>query len=288
MSKKIDITKLSADEAERIAKRRERQKQYYRKKHFKLTSDNYFSLEAEKRYMGSSQFKNFMKCEAAALAEINGEYERKKTTALLVGSYVDAYFENTLEIFKAQNPELFKRDGTLKAEYIKADEIIARIERDEMFMRYMSGEKQVIRTGEIAGVPFKIKIDSRHEDIANVDLKIMKDFEPMYKPGEGKLTFIEFWGYDIQGAIYQEVEGNHLPFFIAGATKEDEPDIGIFQIPQGYLDAALDLVKELAPRYQSIKNGEIEPVRCEHCDYCKRTKVLTKIISLEDLKDEQC
>lgn len=253
-----------------------------------ITAENYFSPENEKKYMGSSQFKSFMKCEAAALAEIKGEYERKQTTALLVGSYVDAHFEKTLDIFKAQHPELFKRDGTLKADYIKAEEIINRIERDEMFMRYMSGEKQVIKTGEIAGVPFKIKIDSYHEDVANVDLKIMKDFEPMYKPGEGKLTFIEFWGYDIQGAIYQEVEGNHLPFFIAGATKEDEPDIGIFQIPQEYLDVALDRVKELAPRYQAIKNGEIEPVRCEHCDYCKRTKVLTKIISLEDLKDEQC
>ena len=253
-----------------------------------ITAENYFSPENEKKYMGSSQFKNFMKCEAAALAEINGEYERKKTTALLVGSYVDSHFEKALDIFKAQHPELFKRDGTLKAEYIKAEDIINRIERDEMFMRYMSGEKQVIKTGEIAGVPFKIKIDSYHEDVANVDLKIMKDFEPMYKPGEGKLTFIEFWGYDIQGAIYQEVEGNHLPFFIAGATKEDETDIGIFQIPQEYLDVALDKVKELAPRYQAIKNGEIEPVRCEHCDYCKRTKVLTKIISLEDLKDEQC
>lgn len=77
-----------------------------------------------------------------------------------------------------------------------------------------------------------------------------------------------------------------LPFFISAATKEDETDIGIFQIPQGYLDAALDFVKEYAPRYQAIKRGEIEPVRCEKCDYCKRTKVLKNIISLEDLKDE--
>ena len=286
MSKSIDVATLPEKEAKRILKRRERQRKYYRKKHFKLTGENYFSSEAEKRYMGSSQFKSFMKCEAAALAEINGEYERRKTAALLIGSYVDAYFDKTLDKFKAQHPELFKRDGTLKAEYIKADEIIARVERDEMFMRYMSGGKQRVKTGEIAGVPFKIKIDSLHNDTAIVDLKIMKDFEPIYKPGEGKLTFIEFWGYDIQGAIYQEVEGNHLPFFIAGATKEDETDIGIFQIPQAYLDAALEQVKELAPRYQAIKNGEIEPVRCEQCDYCKRTKVLTKIISLEDLKDE--
>lgn len=251
-----------------------------------ITNENYFSPENEREYMGSSQFKAFMQCEAAALAEINGEYEKKKSTALLVGSYVDAHFEGTLDVFKAKNPEIFKRDGTLKADYTKADEIIARIERDEMFMRYMSGEKQVIKTGEIAGVPFKIKIDSYHPGAAIVDLKIMKDFEPVYKPGKGRLTFIEAWRYDIQGAIYQAVEENMLPFFITAATKEDETDIGIFQIPQGYLDAALDFVKEYAPRYQAIKRGEIEPVRCEKCNYCKRTKVLKNIISLEDLKDE--
>lgn len=251
-----------------------------------ITNENYFSRENEKKYMGSSQFKAFMNCEAAALAEINGEYEKKKTAALLVGSYVDAHFEKTLDVFKAQNPELFKRDGSVKADYVKAEEIISRIERDEMFMRYMSGEKQVVKTGEIAGVPFKIKIDSYHALKAIVDMKIMKDFECMYKPGEGRLTFIEYWGYDIQGAIYQAVEGNSLPFFIAGATKEEEPDIGIFQIPQGYLDAALDIVKEYAPRFQAIKEGRIEPIRCEKCNYCKRTKKLNKIITLEDLKNE--
>ena len=251
-----------------------------------ITNENYFSRENEKKYMGSSQFKAFMNCEAAALAEINGEYEKKKTAALLVGSYVDAHFEKTLDVFKAQNPELFKRDGSLKSDYVKAEEVISRIERDEMFMRYMSGEKQVIKTGRIAGIPFKIKIDSYHAGAAIVDMKIMKDCECMYKPGEGRLTFIEYWGYDIQGAIYQAVEGNSLPFFIAGATKEEEPDIGIFQIPQGYLDAALDIVKEYAPRFQAIKDGRIEPVRCEKCSYCKRTKKLNKIITLEDLKNE--
>ena len=37
-----------------------------------LTSENYFSPENELFYMGSSQFKNFQKCEAAALAELRG------------------------------------------------------------------------------------------------------------------------------------------------------------------------------------------------------------------------
>ena len=76
-----------------------------------LTNENYFSKENQMKYMGVSQFKAFEKCPAAAYAEVMGQYEREKTTALLVGSYVDAHFEGTLDIFKAQNPSLFKRDG---------------------------------------------------------------------------------------------------------------------------------------------------------------------------------
>ena len=251
-----------------------------------LTKENYFSPENDMRYMSASQFKSFMKCEAAAMAELRGEYEKPKSTALLVGSYVDAHFEGTLDIFKAQHPELFTRSGELKAEYKQAERIIERVERDEMFMRYMSGQKQVIKTGEIAGVPFKIKMDSYHPGKCIVDLKIMRDFEPVYKPNEGRMTFIEAWGYDIQGAIYQAVEGNNLPFYIAAATKEAETDLNIYMIEQGDLDIALDMVTENVPRYQSIKEGKIEPLRCGHCDYCKRTKKITTIITLEELRNE--
>ena len=99
-----------------------------------LTADNYFSAEANQQYMSVSQFKSFLKCPAAALAELRGEYQREQTTALLVGSYVDAWFSGEMEQFKAEHPEIFKRDGTLKAEYVQADQIIARVSKDEMFM----------------------------------------------------------------------------------------------------------------------------------------------------------
>lgn len=137
-----------------------------------ITQTDYFSPENNLKYMGVSQFKSFEKCEAAALAELHGEYAPEKTTALLVGSYVDAHFEGTLDIFKAKNPEIFKRDGTLKAEYNQADYIINRIERDSFFMKAMDGEKQKIMVGEIEGVPVKIKIHSYREHKTIVDLKI--------------------------------------------------------------------------------------------------------------------
>ena len=151
----------------------------------KLTAKNYHSLEANQAYFSVSQFKAFARCPAAALAEVKGEYKREKTTALLVGSYIDSYFESeeSLEQFKAENPEIFKKDGSLKAEYIQAEEIIKRIERDKLFMEYISGEKQVIMTGEIEGVKVKIKVDSLHKDKI-VDLKVMRDFQNVYVPDQ--------------------------------------------------------------------------------------------------------
>ncbi len=251
-----------------------------------LTVETYFDKENQMKYFGASQFKAFEKCEAAAMAEIRGEYEREKTVSLLIGSYVDAHFEGTLDIFKAQHPELFTRSGDLRSDYRKAEEIISRLERDEQFMLYMSGQPQVIMTGELFGYPWKIKIDSYHEEMFIVDLKIMKDFAPVWVDGEGKLPFIEAWGYDIQAAIYQATEGNHLPFIIAGATKEKVPDLALLEVPQYKIDTALKIIEVKIDRYADIKAGLIEPVRCEHCDYCKQTKVLAGPVPYTEGYDE--
>lgn len=245
----------------------------------KLTKRNYFSKKANLEYMSVSQFKSFEKCQTSALAEIKGKYQREKSTALLVGSYVDSYFEGTLANFIKQNPEIFKKDGTLKAEYVQAEAIIQRILSDKLFMQYLSGKKQVIMSGEINGVPVKIKIDSLLPDKI-VDLKVMKDFEEVYDPEKGRLPWFEGWGYDLQGAVYQEImrqnTGEKLPFYLAAATKEKVTDIDIVHISQEMLDIALERFKQSVEMYDAIKKGIIEPERCGKCEFCKITKTLTE------------
>lgn len=248
-----------------------------------LNNDNYFWYENNMKYFGSSQYKSFSKCEAAAMAELDGEFTREKSVALLVGSYVDAFYEGSLDKFKENNPEIFSKNGSLKSDYIKAEAIIERLSRDEMFSRYMSGEKQVIKTGNWLGVDWKIKIDSYHEGTAIVDLKVMKDFAPIWVEGQGKIPFVEAWGYDIQAAIYQAIEGNNLPFFIAGATKEKETDLAIYKIPQENIDMAAEIIRSNIERFRDVKQGLTEPIRCEHCDYCKRTKVLKYISDYREI-----
>ena len=242
-----------------------------------LTSKNYFSRKANTEYMSVSQFKAFEICQNSALAELTGKYTPEKSTALLMGSYIDSYFEGTIDKFKSENPGIFKRDGTLKAEYIQADAIIKRIERDRLFMKFLSGEKQVIMIGTISGVAVKIKIDSYLPDKI-VDLKIMRDFENVYVEEKGVLPWFEAWGYDLQGAVYQEIvrqnTGKQLPFYLAAATKEKVTDIDIIHLDQASLDFALDRFKANVEMYDAIKKRIIKPERCEKCDFCKISKKL--------------
>jgi hypothetical protein len=245
-----------------------------------LTAENYFSQENNMKYMSMSQWKRFDECEAMALAELKGEYQREKTTALLIGSYVDSYFSGTLDRFMKENPEIFTKggEGPLKADYQHANYIIQRIERDAYFMKFLQGQKQAVKTGEINGVPCKIKMDSYFPSKTIVDLKIVKDFDPIWENGL-KLNFIEYWKYDYQGAFYQVVEGGKLPFLLAAATKEKpEPDIRVISIPQERLDYCLGQIESKIQRFADIKKGLIEPVRCERCNYCRKTRVLTEIV----------
>lgn len=239
----------------------------------KLTNKNYFSPEASKEYFGVSQVKSFMDCEARALAEVKGEYVSPMTTALLLGSYIDAFFEGTLDKFEEEHPELFKKDGELKADFAHASTIIQRIYKEPLFLEFMAGEKQVIKTGDIDGFKFKIKMDSYHPNDKIVDLKIMRSLERIMG-----VSLVEHWNYTLQGAVYQRIEGNNLPFYLAIATKEEEPDVEIVEIEQQDMDEELNRIRKLLPRFQDIKDEKIEPERCGRCAYCRSTKKLTKPI----------
>lgn len=243
-----------------------------------LTAESYYSPAANQEFFSVSQFKSFEKCETAAMAELRGEYVRPKTTALLVGSYVDAYFEGTLPVFKAQNPEIFsKRTGELLASYKQAEQIIQRCESDPLFMEYMSGQKQVIKTAELFGSPWKIKIDSYLPGDKIVDLKCMRSIEPVMG-----VSFVEHWEYDLQMAIYSAIEGSGLETYLAVATKEDVPNLELIHIPKWRRDECLENVKKLLPHFLDVKASRVEPERCGICDYCKATKKLTGPIDFQE------
>lgn len=260
----------------------------------KLTQENYYSQEANLEYMGSTQFKDFQKCEKEALAKVKGEYVEPKSDAMLMGSYIDAYFSGELESFIAKTPELLdtrKKEPTIRQAFVNScNEIISAIENDTMMMEYLNGEHQVIMTGEIKGVKFKIKIDSLLKN-AIVDQKIMSSISDLIWVEENgknvKVDFVQAYGYDIQGAIYQEIVrqniGHRLPFILAVATKEQGVDKALIEIDQYWLDKALKFVESKCERYDMIKKGLLYPVGCGRCPTCRKTKQCHEILSYEKL-----
>lgn len=247
-----------------------------------LNNDNYYSTDANKEYWSVSQFKAFDKCEACGLAESRGLYERPESDALLIGSYVDAYFSDELQKFEEQRgSQMFKKNGEILAKFEHANDMINRIEQDPIMLEYLTGEKQTIMSAKLFGdTEWKIKMDV-YDERRIVDLKTVKDFNDIYDPDYGWRDWISFWKYDIQGAIYTRVEqavtgrDKPLPFYLAAVTKEKVPDVKLIHIPEPVLDVAFHIVESKIERFDLIKHGDVEPIRCEKCDYCKATKILT-------------
>lgn len=241
-----------------------------------LTNENYYSLEANREYMSVSQYKDFQTCEAMAMATIRGEWVRPKTTALLVGSYIDSWFEGTLGEFLADHPEVFKKDGSLKADFLQAEELISFAKKDPLFMEYMAGKKQVILTRDLFGTPWKIKIDSYHPSEKIVDLKVMRSMERIM----GR-SFVEHWRYDLQMAIYSAVEGRNLDTYLAVLTKQEPPDKELIHVPRWRRLEILEEIERDMPHILDVKTGKIPPTRCGVCEYCRSTKELVEPIDFE-------
>lgn len=261
----------------------------------KLNDENYFSLEADQQYMSVSQYKNFLKCETSALAKIQGKYIEPKNDALLFGSYVHSWLDGSIEKFKEDNPELFSSKGPtkgqLKSTYQNADEMIKVLKEDPFCMMALDGEKEIIMTGELFGVPWKIKVDVYNPSFGRfADLKTVKAIREKYWHEElGYCSFVQAYGYITQMAVYSEIErqnrgeGSWLENYIVAVSKETPPDKAVITIDHDALTYELENMEPKMERIKALKAGEAEPKRCEKCHYCRRTKKVTNVIHYLEL-----
>lgn len=265
------------------------------------TTSDYYGTEANYEYMSASQLKAFLgtpgisACEERALADLNGQYVRADNKALTLGSYVDVMLTGTeaeQHEFREAHPEMISSrgptKGQLKAEYRTANDMVARAFADAdnggIFMKALTGEQQKVVTGEIHGHKFKARLDVLGDGFIT-DLKTVESVNRRYY-NDGYWDFISWWGYDMQGAIYQELvyqnTGNRWPFYIAALSKQTPCDIDLIQVPQDRLDEAMArLTVDALNRVEALKNGEERPRRCERCEWCRMTKVIRKPRILE-------
>jgi hypothetical protein len=232
--------------------------------------------------MSVSAWKRFAKCEVLGTVPFD---DSETSTAMLVGSYVDAYFEGSLDKFIEDNPQIISSKGAtkgeLKSDFKQAEEIIKYMESKPRIMKFLDGEKQRIMVGEIEGVPFKIKMDSYFPDKLIVDLKVMRSVTD----SQGNFTdFITSWGYDVQLACYQFIcfqnTGKMLPCYILAVTKESPINSVVVQIPQEVLDRALYQVKSTIVDYYAVKMGNKEAEGCGKCKACIERREDTPLISM--------
>lgn len=280
----------------------------------KLTQANYYSQKSNMQFFSVSQFKNFQKCEAAAMAELRGEFTPERGRALLIGSYFDEMLtgtpnsqakfiaENYTELFQKSSKlatalgkietvkerkdfisgltNIFCTDNKPYADVVQANETVERVKAQPLMMKYLDGGHQKIMTGEIEGCPVKGKFDSYKPGEFIADLKYLKDFRSpnMFE------NAISFYSYDMQLAVYRELvrqnTGEILPCYLVIATKQDPADLAVVEINSLDLDNALEEFKKHIKHFQAIKDGTIPAFRCEDhdCPYCRGSKVLTEVI----------
>ena len=263
----------------------------------KLTHENYFSPQAMKEYMSRGQYKGFAyECEAKEMAKLEGRWVEETSIALKVGSYTHSWNQGNRREYISENADMFKKDGSLKAEYLVADKMIATLERDELARYCLEGEKEVIVTAFMYGCWWKVMLDVQNNERRRiVDLKTTRSITERVWDEETrkKVSFVEAYSYCLQAAIYSEGErisegrepGDYSEFLIVAVSKEKQPDKAIINMTDN-----ARLVEELAkveanmPRILAVKSGEVEPVRCEGCDFCRSTKQLSGAIHYSELR----
>ncbi|OAB27842.1 hypothetical protein PMSD_23015 [Paenibacillus macquariensis subsp. defensor] len=269
-----------------------------------LTKSNYFSQEANRHYMSVSQFKSFLPsyggCEAQAVATLNGTYERSSVMAFMEGHYVHAWNEGTLDEFKADNPDLYSSRGAtagqLKANFQHCNTMIEVLENDPYVMKALAGQKEVIFTAELFGIPWKVMLDSYQPNIGEntglfADLKTMKEIEEKFwnKDANTWENFLDHYGYKIQMSVYAEIEklvtGRDewlLPHMVI-VTKQSPPDHDIYYFDYDVIVQSLNIVSNNIERVKAVKSGLVAPIRCDKCKYCRSTKKVTRIKHYSEL-----
>lgn len=270
----------------------------------KLTPENYYSHDTDWEYMSFSLFKDFQRCEAAALAKLKGDWTPElDAKPLLVGNYVHSYFESPEaheKFVKDHKSKIMstrgKTKGQLKADYKFADVMIKALDDSELFNYvYKPGRKEVIVTGKLFGYDWKGKIDSLILDQNYFcDLKTVDDLHKKHWQEDSRSwdNFIEDRGYYMQMAIYRELikqtfgkDCNPYMFAVSKQAIPDKLAIDFTGESEALrMQAALEEIEANQERYWNIMMGEIKPKPCGRCEYCRSHKVLEEFVHATDIE----
>jgi hypothetical protein len=177
-----------------------------------------------------------------------------------------------------------KTKGQLKSTFQTANKMIEALKNDSVCMKFLEGEKELIITGELFGTKWKGKVDSINlEKGYFTDLKTTKS---IHQKTNG-LSFIENYDYISQMAIYRELikqqYGKDLIPYIVAVEKNDNPLKAVIKVDERYTLPKLEEIEYNLERIKALRSGDIEPVGCGECEYCRKNSKVTKILTIDEL-----
>ena len=261
-----------------------------------LTNENYHSLEANQEYMSCSQYKGFVyECEAKEIAKLSGAWMDLPSTALEVGQYVHSWSAGKMLAFIEEHPTMFKANHALKAEYVVANTMIECIQADPFTLDYLTGEKEKIVTAEMYGAMWKTMPNVVNSSKGRlVDLATTNSITDRMWNDEARkyVSFVEYQRSALKMAIYLEVQrlsennpvGRYYEFLMVAVSKQKQPDKAVISLNDpARLSSELLGISSHMPRILELKARTELPIRCEKCNYCRSTKLLSGVIQYSEL-----
>jgi hypothetical protein len=270
-----------------------------------VTPENYHSQEVKREYMSNSQWKHWLKCPMATVAELEGRFVRETSEALLVGSYVDraltmpqefdAWCElHKEDIFKTKSVKGIREyTGEKYAPFVNADIMIARMKADPFYPVISENSiGQAVFEGEIDGMKWLYMADWLIEGSEPVifDLKTAKGFEDDWAEDEyysgdeckkinKRVPWYDAAGYWRQLAIgrelYRQKTGLTAACGIVAVTKQDPPALGLWALDDVYrLDREISHIKKMTYIVKAWKDGSIPAPKCGVCEWCRSLSAL--------------
>lgn len=275
---------------------------------FQLTADNYYARESDIHFMSCSQYQSFLKCEAAAIAELRGIWQPQQTSdALFQGQYFHSYFESpeAFTAFCEENAEKIYKTKTTKslgtvivgkyAPFERLDQMIQVVQDDPLISKMLAwpGESELPMVGNVGGIPWRMKMDKYCASSRRIiDYKTSANLRELYynPTTKERQTFVEEYGYMMRAAVYGEIERqtrgerDFPSFIIIGVSKQDPPDKEVILLddPTRW-EYELEEIARRIPHIQRLKEGAENPRRCGQCEYCRATKQIRRIKSYTDL-----
>ncbi len=266
-----------------------------------ITTENYYSKEANAAYLGSTQVKRHMECPASWNAERNGDYTPAKPTAFLAGGYVDTKyltpwdFESWCE--DPENAGIWKKGRKDKPEMLKSfldlDRLVEVLEDFyplDRLAEFNDIDRQAIYIGKIVGVPIKIRLDLiNHTELVITDLKTTKDYDPIWDPElKAKVTATEKYNYWLQMAIYREIVRQNTgktyacEILYINKTGVPHPKTVVFEDAPGWQQRyEYELAQASGSLVQMWSGTSFKPCKKTTCGYCQGQYLKARQLSRE-------